>query len=421
MTIRALTCAALSTGESEIVHPLVSDDTNAAAAVLAKIGTVIRKGDNAWKVTGGKFRIIQEDLDCGESATTLRFMTAICSLIPGPHRLVGGPSLSKRPIGSLVEALAKLGVKASMERPGFPPVTVQGGSFKGGETEIPGNVSSQFISALLLVSPFSPKGVSVKLTTSLTSKPYILMTLWCLKQFGINIQREGSKFIILRQRYTPTSIKIESDWSSASYFLALGAMSEEGVLIQNLNLASFQGDRVMIDILRNMGAKVTVAGTNVTISHNQLKGIHADLSDCIDLLPTVAALAAVAKGNTELIGIQRARIKESNRVAAVREGLVKLGFTVIEDENRLAITGKDILRKTTDDDFEDDTEKSAPAGDKGPVVINSHGDHRIAMAFSTLGALLGNIVIDGAECVAKTFPSFWDEFKKVGGQVKIDE
>jgi 3-phosphoshikimate 1-carboxyvinyltransferase len=423
MTIRAVMCAALSAGESEIIHPLVSDDTDAAILVLTKLGTVIRKGDDVWKVTGGKFRIVQEGLNCGESATTLRFMTAICSLIPGTHRLVGGPSLSKRPIGSLVDALTKLGVKATMERPGFPPVVVQGGTFKGGATEIPGNVSSQFISALLLVSPFSPKGVSIKLTTPLTSRPYVLMTLWCLKQFGINFQREGNKFVVLRQRYTPTSVKIESDWSSASYFLALGAMSENGVLIQNLNMASLQGDRVIVDILREMGANVRVSGSNILVKHAQLKGIHADLSDCIDLLPTVAVLAAVAKGRTELIGIQRARIKESNRVAGVRECLIKLGFTVIEDENRLTIIGKDFFRVITEDDVED-TDEGEPSEEqyksKGPVVLDSQGDHRIAMAFGVLGAALGDIIIDGAECVTKTFPSFWDELQKVGGQVQIN-
>jgi 3-phosphoshikimate 1-carboxyvinyltransferase len=424
MTIRALMCAALSAGDSEIVNPLISDDSNAAANVLSKVGTEIHKEDDVWKVAGGKFRIIQEDLDCGESATTLRFMTAIASLIPGSHRLVGGPSLSARPIGSLVDALKKLGVNVSTEKLGLPPVNVEGGTFRGGSTEIPGNVSSQFISALLLISPFSPKGASIKLTTPLTSKPYILMTLWCLKQFGINIQREGNKFIILRQKYVPTSVKIESDWSSASYFLALGAMSEGGVLIQNLNLASLQGDRVIIEILREMGARVRISGINTVVDYDKLKGIHADLSDCIDLLPTLAVLAAVAKGKTELIGIQRARIKESNRVAAIREGLTKIGVTVIEDENRLTIIGKDSFAVVTEDDYEDTDEEESKKEDpleKGPIDIDSRNDHRIAMAFGVLGAALGNIVIDGAECVAKTFPSFWDELKGLGGEVQLDE
>jgi 3-phosphoshikimate 1-carboxyvinyltransferase len=424
MTIRALVCAALSPGESEIINPLVSDDTNAAAAVLTKIGAVIRKEEDVWKVSGGKLHAAQEDLDCGESATTLRFMTAICSLIPGHHRLVCGPSLSKRPIGSLVEALAKLGVKISTEKIGTAPVVIEGGTFVGGTTDIPGNVSSQFISALLLLSPFAQKGVVIKLTTPLTSKPYILMTLTTLKQFGITVQRDVSKFIVLRQKYVPASVKIDSDWSSASYFLALGAMSKEGILIQNLNLASLQGDRVILDLLRIMGARVRVAGINIVVNYDKLKGIHADLSDCIDLLPTMAMMAAVAKGTTDLIGIQRGRIKESNRVTAVRESLTKLGVTVIEGENQLRITGKDLFREMTDDflaESDDDDNPEEEFKTKDLVTLSSRGDHRIAMALAVLGAALGNIAVDGAECVSKTFPTFWEEFERVGGQVTTDE
>ena len=427
MTIRALVCAALSAGESEIVTPLISDDTVAAIDILVKLGTVIRREGDVLKITGGKFRIYSGDLNCGESATTLRFMTALCSLIPGRHKLVGGPSLSRRPIGTLIDALVKLGVKASADKTGLPPVTVEGGAFKGGMTEIAGNVSSQFISALLLISPFAPKLVSIKLTTPLTSKPYVLMTLWCLKQFGINVHREANMFIVLRQRYNPTNIKIEGDWSSASYFLALGATSEEGVLVQNLNTTSLQGDRIIIDLLRSMGARIKITGNSVLVSHGQLKAIRADLSDCIDLLPTLAVLAALAKGVSDFTGIQRARLKESNRVAAIKEGLVKLGVAVYEEENRLKITGIDAFRRT-DDEGVDETLEEAPSAEEffksasqEPALLRSHDDHRVAMAFAVLGAALGNIAIGGAECVTKTYPDFWKEFQKIGGEISIDE
>ncbi|MBN1161954.1 MAG: 3-phosphoshikimate 1-carboxyvinyltransferase [Dehalococcoidales bacterium] len=427
LTIRALVCAALSQGESEIINPLVSDDTLAAVNVLTKLGTVIHQTDNVWKVTGGKFRVHSGNLDCGESATTLRFMTALCSLIPGRHRLVGGPSLSRRPIGTLVDALAKLGVKASVEKTGCPPVTVEGGDFKGGITEIAGNVSSQFISALLLIGPFAPKAVSVKLTTPLTSKPYILMTLRCLKQFGINVHREANMFVVLRQKYQPADIKIEGDWSSASYFLALGAMSEEGVVVQNLSTTSLQGDRVIIEMLRNMGARMKVSGSNVLIAHGRLKAISADLSDCIDLLPTMAALAALAKGTSDLIGIRRARLKESNRVTAMREGLTRLGVEVGEQEDRLTIKGMNIFWKSEDegadetlDDAPSAAEFFAGAAQKS-INLRSHDDHRVAMAFAVLGSALGNVAISGAECVAKTYPNFWKDFQKIGGEITIDE
>ncbi|OGN99325.1 MAG: 3-phosphoshikimate 1-carboxyvinyltransferase [Chloroflexi bacterium RBG_13_51_18] len=427
MTIRALVCAALSQGESEIINPLVSDDTNAAVNVLTKLGTIIRQEGDVWKITGGRFRVHTGDLDCGESATTLRFMTALCSLIPGRHRLVGGPSLSRRPVGTLVDALVKLGVKASAEKTGQPPVIVEGGPFKGGITDIAGNVSSQFISALLLISPFAPKAVSIKLTTPLTSKPYILMTLRCLKQFGIDVNRQGNMFVVVRQKYCPASVKIEGDWSSASYFLALGAMSEEGVVVQNLNTASLQGDRVIVDMLRNMGARIRISGSNVLIAHGRLRAIKADLSDCIDLLPTMAVLAAMARGTSELTGIQRARLKESNRVSAVREGLVKLGITVTEEDNRMKIVGINALI-SADDENVDETLDEAPTAaqffagaSQESIAIRSHDDHRIAMAFAVIATVIGGVAVRDAECVTKTYPAFWQDFQKIGGEIQIDE
>lgn len=427
MTIRALVCAALSRGNSDIVHPLVSEDTSAAAEVLGKIGVSIDKEKDVWRVTGGSLRVPREELFCGESATTLRFMTAVCSLIPGKHTLIGGPSLTKRPVKSIVEALRKLGVKGSLEGKTTPPVTINGGTLEGGMTDLPGNISSQFISALLLIAPFAKKETKIGLTTTMTSRPYVLMTLWCMKKFGINVRTEFDKFVVRRQAYKPTRLEIEGDWSSASYFLALGAVSE-GITVDNLNTSSLQGDRVMLDFLRGMGAKVRVAGNSVTVSEGSLRAISADLSDCIDLLPTMAVLSALAEGTSVFTGIERARIKESNRVVAVKEGLERMGVTVFEGQDSLTIVGL----KTTEPK-EDDEEEEAKEGEAGeekageeaaqeqePVLIDSHGDHRIAMAFGVLGAALGGVIVDGAECVAKTFPDFWEVLKSTGGELEID-
>lgn len=422
MTIRALMCAALSRGNSEIVNPLVSDDTNAAADVLGKIGVSIDKEKDVWRVTGGSLRVPKEELFCGESATTLRFMTTVCSLLPGKNTLIGGPSLSKRPVKSLVEALSKLGVKGTIEGKTTPPVTIEGGTLKGGPTELPGNISSQFISALLLIAPFAKQEVNIKLTTPMTSKPYVLMTLWCLKKFGINVRTEWDRFVIRRQAYKPTRLKIEGDWSSASYFLALGAVSGE-VTVENLSTASLQGDRVILDFLRSMGAKVRVAGDSVTVSVGNLQAIRADLSDCIDLLPTMAVLAALAEGTSVFVGIERARIKESNRVVVVKEGLERMGVTVTEGQDSLTIVGLKTAEPKEDDEEEETGEEKAgeeAAQETEPVLIDSHGDHRIAMAFGVLGAALGGVTVDGAECVAKTFPDFWEALKSVGGEVEID-
>ena len=426
-TLRGLMCAALSRGESEIVNPLISEDTAAAVDVLSKVGVSIKQEEGLWRVTGGTFREPEKDLYCGESATTLRFMTAICSIIPGQCYLVGGPSLSKRPVKSLVEALKMLKVKCSMEGKTTPPVTVEGGTLKGGVTELPGNISSQFISALLLVAPFAEEKVSIKLSTPLTSKPYVLMTLRCLREFGISVSREFDRFIVTRQRYKATRFAVEGDWSSASYFLALGAFSE-GIEVENLSTSSLQGDRVILDFLRGMGAKVRITGNTVTVSRGNLRAIHADLSDCIDLLPTIAVLAALADGTSEFTGIERARVKESNRVAAIREGLSKMGVAVTEDRDRLTVAGLATEKPAVDEDDEEETEEGG-AGEEGKsadgavpepeaIVIDSKDDHRIAMAFAVLGTAVGGITIDGAECVAKTYPGFWDELKSVGGELE---
>jgi 3-phosphoshikimate 1-carboxyvinyltransferase len=428
LTIRGLMCAALAKGESQIINPLVCEDTSAAIKVLKQIGMRIQEESGMWRVTGGSFRVPNAELFCGESATTLRFMTAIASLIPGRHKLTGGPSLTQRPARSLVEALAKLGVRGTTEGKTTPPVIINGGTFQGGLTELPGNISSQFVSALLLIAPFSRKGTQVRLTTQLTSRSYVLMTLRCLRQFGINVSTEFDKFIVRRQRYRPARLEIEGDWSSASYFLALGAASD-GITVEKVTTASLQGDRVILEFLRNMGAAVRVGADSATVSRGELKAIRADLSDCIDLLPTVAVLAALAEGVSELTGIQRARIKESNRVAAVKEGLEKVGIPVAEDRDRLTITG---VRETVPALLREEEEEEAPAGEGEPkpknplreperkfkpAVINSRGDHRIAMAFGILGAIVGDITIEGAECVAKTYPGFWETLKSVGGKV----
>ncbi len=394
LTIRALMCAALSKGTSEIVHPLVSEDTGAAAAVLGQVGVMIKKEADLWRVTGGTLQASPQDLFCGESAATLRFMTAIAALIPGRHRLTGGPSLSRRPVKPLVDAIKQLGINVSATGKGTPPVTVEGGILKGNVAELPGDISSQFISALLLIAPCATKGMTIRLTTPLTSKPYVDMTFWCLQQFGIKVQASVNNYIVLRQRYQPARLEIEGDWSSASYFLALGAVSE-GIEVGNLNPDSLQGDRVIIDFLRDMGANIKVSGNAITVSRGNLRGINANLADCIDLLPTMAVLAALAKGRSEFSGIGRASLKESDRVTAVRNNLQKMGVEVLAARDSLIINSP------------------AEAGPT-PAVIDSYGDHRIAMAFGVLGAAVSGVTITGAESVAKTFPTYWDMLKKVG-------
>lgn len=397
-TIRGLMCAALARGESQLVHPLYAEDTEAAAGVLGNIGVGVAQEKDVWRISGGDFHPPKGDLYCGDSAATLRFMTAVCSLVPGKCRLTAGPSLAKRPVGPLITALQRLGVECSSES-GLAPVVVNGGVLRGGETDLPGDVSSQFVSALLLVSPLAGEGMHLRLTTPLKSKPYVAMTVECMAKFGVKVEAsaEMSNFRTPRQAYQPTRYEVEGDWSSTSYFLALGAVSG-GVEVKNLNPQSLQSDRMMLEFLSRMGAEVEVSPQAIRVKGAELKALQADLTDCIDLLPTMAVLAAVAEGTSELAGIGRARIKESDRVAAVSEGLQHMGVKVAEEKDRLLITGSKL---------------------KG-AVIDSHNDHRIAMAFSILGTLVGDTVINGAECVRKTFPEFWDILRSIGGRLEIN-
>jgi len=396
-TIRGLVCAALAKGKSEIIYPLSSDDTEAAVNVLCKVGTRIHRRGNLWQVIGGDFHEPDTDLFCGESAATLRFMTAICSLIPGKCRLTAAPSLLRRPIEPLLQTLRQLAIDCTY-RHEDSSVVVAGSRLKGGTVELPGDISSQFVSALLFISPFAEEEMTIRLTTPLESKPYVLMTIDCLQRFGIKVEaaKDFSEFNVLKQAYKAAKYEVEGDWSSASYLLALGALCGE-IEVKNLNQESLQGDKVLLNFLRDMGAVVKLSKNSAIVRKARLNAIRADLSNCIDLLPTMAVLATMADGESEFTGISRARIKESNRVSALREGLERIGIKVREEKDKLTITG------------------SIPKGS----VIDAKGDHRIAMAFSLLGSAVGETVIDGAECVSKTYPEFWDVLKSMGGKVEI--
>ena len=324
-------------------------------------------------------------------------MTAVCSLVPGTCRLTAG-RLARRPVGPLIEALKQVGVTCGSNS-GFVPVTVEGGSLKGGITVLPGDVSSQYISALLFIAPLAPQEMSINLSSPLESKPYVMMTLDCMQSFGVKVRPSPDLriFEVARQSYKPARYRVEGDWSSASYPLALGAVAGEAQ-VNNLNIKSRQADRAVLDLLKRMGVHIYTGRDAVAVKKSPLRALRADLSDCIDLLPTVAVMAGAAGGVSELIGIARGRLKESDRVAAVKEGLERMGIHVNEGTDSLFIMG------------------GRPRG----AAIDSKGDHRIAMAFSILGVLAGDTIIEDAECVSKSYPEFWDVLKSMGGEVTFD-
>ena len=395
-TIRSLMCAALSPGQSYIRRALSSDDTLAAADVLQKTGAEIRQSAYGWRVNGGKLKAPVSELFCRDSAATFRFMIALSALVPGTVRLVPGAGLAKRPVLPLIDAMAALGVKCRLDG---SIVVIEGGSFAGGMVKLPGDVSSQFISALLLAAPLAQQGIHIELTTPLASKPYLDMTIECLRKFGIRVSAapDMADFKVTRQDYRATDYTVEGDWSQASYLLALGALSGE-VVVTNLNAESLQGDRVVLNLMQKMGARLSVRRSSVMVQKSYLHGITADLTDCIDLLPTLAVLAAAAEGESHFSGIKSARFKESNRVEALKQELQKMGIRVREEENSFSIMGG-LLRG---------------------AMIDSHADHRLAMAFGVLGTAVGNTTILGADSVEKTYPEFWKALAALGAGVKND-
>ena len=398
MTHRALVCSALAGGQSVIRRPLISDDTLATRWVLELLGAEVSGSDAEWRVRGGPLKEPYAELDCGESGTTIRFMTAVCSLVDGVCKLTGGQSLSRRPMGPLVEGLRQLGVKID-SRDGLPPITVKGrGSIPGGEAAVRGDISSQFISALLLVAPLADRNTVIRVTTQLESKPYVSMTMDTQRLYGVEVEASGNmlEYKIARQRYTPAEITVEGDWSSAAYLVAAGALAG-GITLGNLDMGSDQADKAILDVLRSMGAAVEHKDSLIHVREAALRGVSIDVSDCPDLFPVVASLCATASGTSHITGIGRLQFKESDRMAAMAEGLKRMGVRTTLGGDTFTIEG------------------GKPKGS----TVNPHQDHRIAMAFTVLGLIAdGETTITDAECVSKSYPGFWDDMESIGAEIR---
>jgi 3-phosphoshikimate 1-carboxyvinyltransferase len=332
---------------------------------------------------------------CGESGTTLRFMTGICATAPHDAEISGEPSLLKRPVKDLTVALEELGAYCKSEQ-GYPPVHVRG-PIKGGSVKIPGNVSSQYISALLLAAPLASEPVEVTIAGRLQSKSYVQMTLHMQNRFGVRVDasEDLTEFKVCDQKYRPSEVEIEGDWSSAASMLVGAAIAGDKVNIQHLEKKSLQADRCLLDIFKHMKARVSQDSHSVTAERSRIEAAELDVSDCPDLFPITCALCASAHGVSTIRGIQRLRIKESNRVRAMSEGLKQAGIRTEESEDSFAVHG----------------------GRPQKAIINPHRDHRIAMAFAILGLCTEEVTILDAECVGKSYPSFWSDLRSLGAKV----
>lgn len=404
-THRAITIGSLSE-KCVVRRPLISEDTKATIRACKMLGAQINeeKGDLFIEGVKGKPHIPEDVIDVGNSGTTLRFMTAVASLVDGVSILTGDNSLRTRPNGPLIEVLHDLGVEViSTLNNGCAPLVVKGG-LKGAIAKIDGSISSQFISALLIACPLTSQSTTLSIKGELRSKPYVNVTLEILREAGAEIFEDSNhniKFIIPpNQDYNLRDYLVPGDFSSASYLLAAAAMTGSRVVVKNM-FPSQQGDMAIIGILKQMGAGVSWDKENgvVTVNGRYLKGVRVDAAATPDLVPTIAVLGAVAEGQTVIENAEHVRYKETDRLHAMAVELKKMGVSVKEDRDQLTIKGGKL---------------------KGGDLHGWH-DHRIVMALTIAGMVAGDTTVDTAESIFISYPNFFDDVRSLGADVVVNK
>lgn len=394
VTHRAL-FGALIAGGGTIPRPLWSEDTKATLAALRAFGAQVIATDVEAVVRAPSPQAAE--IDAQNSGTTLRLATAIAALADGTSRLTGDDSLLERPIGPLVDALEQLGATARCRKSGKPPVEVTG-PIEGGKAAMPGDVSSQFVSGLLLAAPRMPDGLTLELTTPLTSAPYVDLTVGTLEQLGVTVERDGDTFRVEPQTPHRAKLPIPGDYSAAAFGLVAGAIAGGPVTVTNLARDSAQGDRAVGEILERFGCPVDRDGDTLTVQQADPEGARVDLGDTPDLFPPLAALAAVSEGETVLEGAPHLKDKESDRIQAMVDGLTALGVDATALDDGARITG-------------------------GPVAggtVDNRGDHRIQMAFAVVALAADEpVTIEGpTQAHAVSYPGFLDALEDLGATIE---
>ena len=393
LTNRALLIASLANGRTRLTNALFSDDSCYFAKALQTLGLDVRLDEPNNEMTiiglGGTIPSKKAELFIGNAGTAARFLSAFLTLGSGEYVLDGDARMRERPIQDLIDALNQLGVELEAKN-NCPPVEIFARGLPGGKTKIAGNISSQFLSALLMVAPYARSVVEIEVVTELNSKPYVDMTLSIMKDFGVEVERQAyERFIVHPASYLPiTNYPIESDASAASYFFAAPAICGGTVHVENISRESKQGDIVFLDILQQMGCLITKGENFIEVTGaNTLMGVDTDMRDISDTAQTLAAIAPFASSPTRIRGIASARVKETDRVHATCTELIRLGVRVEEYEDGMTIYPCEKLQ---------------------PATIQTYNDHRMAMAFSLIGLRVDEIVIENPSCVSKTFPNFFD-------------
>jgi 3-phosphoshikimate 1-carboxyvinyltransferase len=393
LTNRALLIASLANGTTRLTNALFSDDSRYFAEALQTLGFAVQLDEPSREMTvtglGGKIPADKAQLFIGNAGTAARFLTAFLTLGYGEYVLDGDSRMRERPIGDLVDALNQLGVELETAN-NCPPVEISARGLPGGKARIAGHISSQFLSALLMVAPYARSPVEIEVITELNSKPYVDMTIAAMKDFGVEIERRGyERFNIQPSSYSPLhSYSIESDASAASYFFGAPAICGGKVRVETISRNSRQGDIAFLEILQQMGCTITEGPDFIGVSRpNTLSGVDVDMRDIPDTAQTLAVIAPFASTPTRIRGIASARVKETDRVHATCTELRRLGIRAEEHEDGMTIH---------------------PCNEIQPGIVHTYNDHRMAMAFALIGLKMEGITIENPSCVSKTFPNYFE-------------
>ncbi|MEF8883302.1 MAG: 3-phosphoshikimate 1-carboxyvinyltransferase [Halapricum sp.] len=404
-THRAILAAGYAAGAT-VRDPLVSADTKATMGAVEAYGGSVERHDDHLDVAGfdGQPEVPGDVIDCANSGTTMRLVTATAALGDGLTVLTGDDSLRSRPQGPLLDAIDQLDGRAESTRSNGQAPLVVGGPIDGGRVSIPGDVSSQYVTALLMAGAITDGGIEIDLETELKSAPYVDITLEVLDAFGIETESTADGFAVTGgQSYDPKSgeYTVPGDFSSISYLLAMGALAAPEGLTVTGAYPSAQGDDAIVDVLQRMGADLTwdrEAG-EIDVSQSDLTGVEVSVADTPDLLPTIAVLGAVADGTTRIVDCEHVRYKETDRVSAMAEELTEMGATVEEEHDVLTVHGSE--------------------SDLSGTSVDGRADHRIVMSLAVAGLVAeGTTTVEGIEHVDVSFPGFFDELVELGAVVE---
>jgi len=396
ITNRALVCAALAQGESILQGALDSDDTQVMVTALRQLGIGVTQAGDRLAVSGCAGRIpgSQADLFIGNSGTTVRFLTALLTLGEGHFRLDGTPRMRERPIDDLIDALCQLGADVATERPtGCPPLVIRAAGLLGGTAAIRGDISSQFLSGILLAAPYAQRPVTLLVEGPLVSQPYVHMTLGVMRSFGVAADSHDLTRLTISNatHYRGRNYSIEPDASAASYFFAAAAITGGHVVVEGLSRDALQGDVAFVDLLAQMGCEVRHHSDSIEVHGAPLVGIDVDMNPISDTVQTLGAVALFALGPTTIRGVTHIRHKETDRIAALACELRKLGAKVDEFDDGLRIT---------------------PGPVQGAQIV-TYDDHRMAMSLALAGLRIPGVVILDPGCTSKTYPRFFDDLAAI--------